>query len=101
MGWSLLLAAIARWPCIPYVDAAPLDPNFGLHALSAAPFSGNHPFKLTSLSYPDGISAQFIAIPTLLMAKSFCALCQRHRRHEFGSVGLARPSRTRNGPSFF
>ena len=67
--WSLLLAAIARWPCIPFVNAATLDPNFGLHALSAASFSGNHPFRLESLGYPDGIPAQFIAIPTLLLAK--------------------------------
>lgn len=63
------MAALARWPCIPFINAAPLDPNFGLHALAAASFSGNHPSLLMALGYPDGISAHFIAIPTLLMAK--------------------------------
>ena len=72
--WSLVLAAIARWPCIPYVNAATLDPNFGLHALSSAPYSGTHPFRIESLNYPDGIPAQFIAIPTLILAKLIAPL---------------------------
>jgi hypothetical protein len=72
--FSLLLAAIIRWPCIPFVHTAPLDPNFALHALSASTINGFQFSTLKILAYPDGISAQFIAIPVLIISKILALL---------------------------
>ena len=64
----LVLATILRWPTIPYIEAAPLDPNFPLHALAAKGLSQGEVFRLSYLEWPYGASMRYIAWPLLIIA---------------------------------
>ncbi|MEC7985886.1 MAG: hypothetical protein VX278_12030 [Myxococcota bacterium] len=63
-----VLALVIRWPTVPYIDSAPLDPNFPLHALAAKGLSEGHFLSLPYLEWPDGARMRYIAIPLLLIA---------------------------------
>ena len=45
------LATLLRWPSIPYIEAAPLDPNFPIHALAAKGISEGNIFSLPYLEW--------------------------------------------------
>lgn len=66
---ALLIAALLlRWPTIPFLDSAPLDANFPLHALAAKGLSEGSWNTLPYLQWPEGAPVRYIAWPVLLIA---------------------------------
>ena len=70
---SLLLffALLLRWPTVPFIDSAPLDANFPLHALAAKALSEGSWTTLPYLQWPEGAPVRYIAWPILLLAIPF------------------------------
>ena len=71
---SLLLlfaAFLLRWPTVPFLDSAPLDANFPLHALAAKGLSDGSWTTLHYLQWPQGAPVRYIAWPILLIAIPF------------------------------
>ena len=64
----LFVAWILRWPTIPFVDSAPLDANFPLHALAAKGLSEGSWMTLPYLQWPQGAAVRYIAWPVLILA---------------------------------
>ena len=64
---SLLMAVALRWPLSIYWDAAPLEPNFPLHALGAAGVGRGEWLSLSSLEWPDGATVRYIAWPLMVI----------------------------------
>ena len=64
----LLCAFVLRWPTIPFIDSAPQDPNFPLHALAAKGLSEGYIFHLPYLEWPSGAPVRYIAWPVLILA---------------------------------
>ena len=61
-------ALVLRWPTIPFVDSAPLDANFPLHALAAKALSEGSWTTLPYLQWPQGAPVRYIAWPVLIIA---------------------------------
>lgn len=61
-------AVLLRWPTIPFIDSAPLEPNFPLHAIAAKAISEGDWLSLPYLEWPSGSPVRYIAWPVLLIA---------------------------------
>ena len=69
---TLLFAALLlRWPTIPFLDSAPLDANFPLHALAGKALSEGSWTTLPYLEWPQGAPVRYIAWPILIIAIPF------------------------------
>ena len=73
-AYCCLAAALVRWPCIPYWNAAPLDPNFPLHALAAMGLAEGDLARLSYLEWPEGAVVRYVGWPPMAIAAALNAL---------------------------
>jgi hypothetical protein len=64
-AYCCMAAAIVRWPSIPFWNAAPLEPNFPLHALASLGLYEGDFWRLSFLEWPNGASVRYIGWPAM------------------------------------
>lgn len=72
LALALGLATLVRWPTVPFLDLAPIDPNTPLHMLVGWDLGhGGDLGHIVSVGQPEGARIRLLALPMVLVAAVF------------------------------